>query len=152
MNLGQIIDRCGTIMDFNPNISDYRNEVRSLVNMAYMEMFGDKPYVFAQKDAYINVYSDVSVVQFTLTNDRVVATSGTPFTALHEGRVFTIDSGTYKGDYVIRNFVGSTEVNLDTIDGSSLTGASVSGLSGIIKQRFVDFPEDYMDTLSLGLR
>ena len=44
MNLGQIIDRCGTIVDFNPNIADYRAEVRSLVNMAYMEMFGDKPY------------------------------------------------------------------------------------------------------------
>jgi hypothetical protein len=152
MNLSQIIDRCGTIMDFNPNISDYRNEVRSLVNMAYMEMFGDKPYVFAQKDAYINVYEDIQVTTFNLAGDQVTAAVGTPFDPSHEGRVFTIKSGAYKGDYVIRNFVSTTVINLDTIDGSSLVGVVVLGLSGIIKQRFVDFPEDYMDTLSLGLR
>ena len=152
MNLGQIIDRCGTIMDFNPNISDYRNEVRSLVNMAYMEMFGDKPYVFAQKDAYINVYSDITLTNFNLAGDQITAVVGTPFFASHEGRVVTIDSGPFKGDYVVRNYQSSTVIQIDTIDGSSLTGAVATGLTGSIKQRFVDFPVDYMDTLSLGLR
>lgn len=152
MNLGQIIDRCGTIVDFNPNIADYRAEVRSLVNMAYMEMFGDKPYVFAQKDAYINVYEDIQVTTFNLAGDQVTATSGSPFDPSHEGRIFTIKTGVYKGDYVIRNYVTTLAVNLDTIDGSSLSGAVATGLSGTVKQRYVDFPEDYMDTLAIGLR
>ena len=152
MNLGQIIDRCGTIVDFNPNIADYRNEVRSLVNMAYLEMFGDKPYVFAQKDAYINVYKDTPVLAFSLAADVVTATTGTPFLSRHEGMVFTINTGVYKGDYVIRNYRSSTVIDIDTIDGSSLVGASATGISGTVKHRFVDFPEDYMDTLGIGLR
>jgi hypothetical protein len=150
MNLGQIIDRCGTIVDFNPNIVDYRNEVRSLVNMAYLEMFGDKPYVFAQKDAYINVYADDEVTIFDINND-VVTAGAAVFLPRHEGMVFTIASGILKGDYIIRNVQSTTVVNLDTIDGSTLS-STIAGLSGTIKERFVDFPEDYMDTLSIGLR
>jgi hypothetical protein len=58
MNLGQIIDRCGNILDYAPSLTSYRHEVRDIVNMVYLEMFGERPFQFAQKTTKVKAYSD----------------------------------------------------------------------------------------------
>ena len=50
MNLSEIRNMVGSIVDYDPNVQTYIDEVNRVVNEIYLDFFTDRPWKFAQGD------------------------------------------------------------------------------------------------------
>ena len=161
MNLGQIIDRCGNILDYAPSLTSYRNEVRDIVNMVYLEMFGERPFQFAQKTVKVPIYKDVlSGANSVTLAGASVTLGGAFFEDYMEGMVLEIagsTTATNNKEYIIANVSSSTVAYLNTDDDTPavLAGDSSAAnppLNIKVKHRFIDLPQDCIQALSVAIR
>ena len=60
MNLSEMRSMVGSIVDSDPNVQTYRDEVNRILNQIYLEFFTDRPWSFAQDTVELQVYKDVS--------------------------------------------------------------------------------------------
>ena len=154
MNLSELRSLVGTIVDYDPDVQAYRDEVNRVLNQIYMEFFTDKPWKFAQKTTSITARPDVTATD-GVTNSTTGAVT-TVVTALFEswmeGQVLEISGGSWSGtamsdEYIIQKVVSTTEIRITGVVTGNATGATFT-----VKNRYVDMPEDCVEALSVGIR
>jgi len=156
MNLSEIRDMVGSILDYSPDVQTYKDEVTRVVNQLYLEMFADRKWQFAQKSKNLTAYKDVTGTGNTGLG-AFTATSAVLDTWM-EGQIIEISGGTWSGDalsgeYIIRKVASTTIAYLNNLDGSAATGGSTTAPASFrVKHRYVDMPEDMVKVMSLGIR
>ena len=78
MNLGELIEFCGNVLDYDPTNDTYRGQLVDLLNEAQTEILTDRPWAFAQKEKTLTVYTDLAAT-VTLTTGSGVVTGGFSF-------------------------------------------------------------------------
>jgi hypothetical protein len=73
MKLGELIDFCGNLLDYDPTNPTYRAQLVALLNDAQQRVLVDRAWAFAQRERTIKVYAD-STADITLTNGSSTAT------------------------------------------------------------------------------
>jgi len=66
MNLGQLIDFVGNLLDYDPTNGAYRSQLVSILNDSQTRVLTDRPWDFAMKDRRLKVYTDTTFT-FTFT-------------------------------------------------------------------------------------
>ncbi|QDP52859.1 MAG: hypothetical protein Tp1111DCM603221_38 [Prokaryotic dsDNA virus sp.] len=151
MNLAEMRSMVGSIVDYDPNVQTYRDEVNRILNELYLDFFTDRPWKFAQETEEVQVYRDVTVTNVSIAagNNTVTVAAGTPFLSWMEGAIVEIQGAADvdNGEYEIIK-VTPTVLYLDNFSAS----ASPGGLTVTVKQRFIDMPEDCSEVLAIGIR
>tara|TARA_R110000822_G_scaffold106502_2_gene234658 strand:- start:3291 stop:4523 length:1233 start_codon:yes stop_codon:yes gene_type:complete len=140
----------GSIVDYDPNVQTYIDEVNRVVNEIYLDFFTDRPWKFAQETEEIQVYRDVSVANGVIAIGANTITSVTnPFLPWMEGHIVEIAGAADvdNAEYVITKSIPGT-LRLEGFSAS----ANTVGLTITVKQRFVDMPADCSEVLSIGVR
>jgi hypothetical protein len=146
MRLVDLRDMVANIVDYDPSVDTYRNQITNLLNDAYYSLFSTKPFTFAQKEEIVKAYADVSV---SVTTPGVVTTelnfpAVSPIPTHWEGQIIEIDGTEYTIAWV------STTTKLYLTETPSLTGATT--YSGKIKFRYLDLPQDCIAIMNVAKR
>ena len=151
MNLAEMRAMVGSIVDYDPNVQTYRDEVNRILNELYLDFFTDRPWKFAQETQEVQVYKDVTIAdgQIGVGANTVTAAAGTPFLSWMEGAIVEIKGAADvdNGEYEIIKSTGAVLY----LDGFSAS-ANTTGLSITVKQRFIDMPDDCSEVLDIGIR
>jgi hypothetical protein len=150
MNLAEMRSMVGSIVDYDPNVQTYKDEVNRIINELYLDFFTDRPWKFAQETQEIQIYKDVEVTTCTIAVGANTLIKLAPsFSDWMEGAIVEISGATVaadNGEYVIAK---STALIL-YLEGFS--GSTAETVTAKIKQRFIDMPEDCSEVLSIGIR
>ncbi len=60
MNLGQLVDFVGNLLDYDPTNTAYREQLVNLLNDAQTRCLTDRPWAFAMRDRVLKVFTDGS--------------------------------------------------------------------------------------------
>ncbi len=60
MNLGELLDFCGNLLDYDPSNDTYRSQLVSLLNDAQTRTLTDRPWAFASRDRKLRVFTDTT--------------------------------------------------------------------------------------------
>ncbi len=60
MNLSEIKSQIYAISDYKPGNPNYEREIEDLINSNYMAIWNARPWTFANKQVYMDVYSDIT--------------------------------------------------------------------------------------------
>jgi hypothetical protein len=150
MNLAEMRDMVGSIVDYDPNVQTYRDEVTRILNELYLDFFTDRPWKFSQETEEIQVYKDVEVTDGVIAvGANTITSASTPFLDWMEGNIVEIKGATASADNNEWVIAKSTTGVL-YLEGFSGTNAET--ITAVIKQRFIDMPEDCNEVLSIGIR
>ena len=162
MNLGEIRDLVGTILDYDPEVQTYQDEVTDVVNQIYMDFFSDKLWQFAQKTVTQTARADRTIATGAYNGaagppaDVTINTVGNFFETWMEGQVISITGGTLVGftqvrsEYTIQKVVSATQAIISGGIFSLTEGAA--GAVFVVKSRFFDMPYDCVSLISMGVR
>jgi len=164
MNLGEIRDLVGTILDYDPEVQTYQDEVTDVVNQIYMDFFSDKQWQFAQKLVTRMARADRTIATGGYNGaagppaDVTINTVGNFFETWMEGQVISITGGTpvvvghtqVRSEYTIQKVVSATQAIIS--GGIFSTTQSATNATLIVKSRFFDMPYDCVSLISLGVR
>lgn len=154
MNLRDIRTRAMSLMDYSPELDSYKTQLDSIINDAYLTLWTSRPWTFAQKTSYLNVYPDLN---YTVTGknasvsdmSRRVTFSGAIQSLqdayVWEGQIFECQGREYR----ILKVVSTTQIRLDEPFRGDL---DVDDTTWVIKHRYYDLPQDCVDLLSVGHR
>ena len=67
MNLQEIRNMVGSIIDYNPDIESYQDELNRIINQVYLQFWTSHPWKFAQKSVDVYTNPDVSDTAATIT-------------------------------------------------------------------------------------
>ena len=157
MNLSQMLNMANSILDYAPGITAYETEVKRFLNEAYLDLFSDRTWSFAQKSVLI-----------PLKKDRLSAIGSIPgagnqinavgfFTDDMAGMIVEI-SGSAAADnnkeWRIVSVVSANSAIVETLSGglATLTADAPTNKTFKVKHRFVILPEDLVQVLSFGVR
>ena len=158
MNLRQMIDMAGAILDYAPGITTYENEVKRFLNESYLDLYADRAWNFAQKSTLLSVKADRTATNGTITGAAAVGiAAGTFFTSDMAGMIIEISGATNSadnGEYEILavDTTATTSAVLVTMNGNTPTLSGAGTGTFKVKQRYVDLPPDTIEVLSLGIR
>ena len=168
MNLGEMRDMVGTILDYDPEVQTYQDEVTDVINQIYMDFFSDRRWQFGQKLVNLTARADRTIAtggynggSGTATADILIQTATNFFENWMEGQVISITGGTaipasptdtqVRSEYNIQKVVSATQALLGS---SAFTGTqSANGNATFtVKSRFLDLPYDTIAIMSMGVR
>ena len=160
MNLRQMIDMAGSILDYAPGVTAYEDEVKRFINEIYLDLYADRAWNFAQKTQLLTLKADrtVSTNASVASATSVVVTSGDFFTPDMAGLILEIsdnnvaNNGEYEIISVDTSGSPSTTAHLVTKNGATPTLIGTGTATFKVKHRYVDLPADTIDVLSLGIR
>lgn len=159
MNLAKLRDGLKNQLDYSPELQTFNDQMDSLINDAYYNLWTEKRWNFAQKTKRFKFIPDIlptrdvvapntlvtalvtkgdRLVTFSAPMDRLTATN-------FEGGIF--DIGNY--EYVISKVVTSDSILLDQ---PYIGTTSNSASNWEIKKRYYSLPEDCTELLSLSHR
>ena len=149
MNLVELRQMVGSIVDYDPDVQTYREEVERIINELYLDFYTDRPWKFAQKTVEQQIYMDVSDAAGGISLGTSTVTSGSNiFLDWMEGHIVEISGSTSDdGEYTIQKFVGVGSVIVGGFSGSVAETVTIT-----VKQRYIDMPADCSEVLSIGLR
>jgi len=177
MNLSEMRSMIGSIIDYDPEIQSYKDEVNRIVNEIYLEFFCSHPWKFNQKSVDLYTKPDISDTSATITQttyeleypSAAITLSSSSFLNSTESRFGQLK---YDGEVVVIS--GSeTEINnglyiLDkqAANGTALqvskyssnsprhhfTGTGSETITCKIQQRYLTLPQDCINILSVGIR
>jgi hypothetical protein len=170
MNLKSMREYVANILDYNPNIEQYRNEVNDVLNQVYVTHFMERPWEYAQKEVDIVAYADRTQDFLTWTRGVRIATPAdgkfnemiAPFQII-EPQASGADLEKNKEYTIIARHdnAGSAYATMadplkplefypviDAVPNNTTTET----LSCTIKHRNIALPPDMIDILSIGLR
>ena len=150
MNLAEMRDMVGSIVDYDPNVQTYKDEVTRILNELYLDFFTDRPWKFAQETEEVQIYKDVTVTDGVINaGQNTITSASNPFLDWMEGAIVEIKGAAdaNNGEYVI----AKSTTGVLYLEAFSST-QNKAGLTVVIKQRFIDMPEDCNEVLSLGIR
>tara|TARA_R110002020_G_scaffold42826_4_gene125002 strand:+ start:1214 stop:2482 length:1269 start_codon:yes stop_codon:yes gene_type:complete len=153
MNLSEMRSMVGSIVDYDPNVQTYRDEVNQIVNQIYIEFFTDRPWSFAQDTVDLQVYKDVTDSTGTLSSGASTVTVADPnffLSSWMQGMILEISStDNDNGEYIIQKVVSGAQVILEGFTAVD----NVAATAGVtVKQRYVDMPQDCVMPVSVGIR
>tara|TARA_R100000664_G_C2758344_1_gene147128 strand:+ start:2503 stop:3777 length:1275 start_codon:yes stop_codon:yes gene_type:complete len=144
MNLSEIREYIGNILDYQPEITTYQKQLDDVINEQYFRLFNAKPYTFAQKQVLIKARKDVDLPNLIVTNaSNLITLSVAGFTQEMEGMVIEFDGVEYEiawVDTVLRAYL--TEV---------YAGATAT-LTAKVKFRYIDMPSDCVEIMQVMKR
>ncbi|NBS69410.1 hypothetical protein EBT31_10930 [bacterium] len=135
MNLGNLIDFVGNLLDYDPTNDTYREQLVSLLNDAQTRCLTDRPWDFATRDRKLNVYTDASV-SVGVTNGSGLVTGGPfpvsttnvrPGSSYELGILRVTDSASVTADYRVMYVSTGNQLFLDR-DFTGVTGAYTATL------------------------
>lgn len=133
-------------IDGSADTDTYRREQNRFINNAYKELFADKSWNFAQKEARITAHADVTSAVGVVTNGSKNVTTGSAFfLTWMAGQVIELPDGL---EYEIASYISTTSVYLTT----DYAGTTTNPASITVKQRYIDLPEDCVSVMQLGYR
>ena len=146
MNLQELREMVGSIVDYDPDVQTYRDEVTRVVNELYLDFFTDKPWMFAIKSSEISVYKDVTKTGNMTAGSNEFTTTANPDWI--NGAIVEISNSTADdGEYEILKVGPSTKVFLN-----GFTASNTEVVTLTFKQRYVDMPQDCAEVIAVGLR
>ena len=145
MRLVDLRDMVANIVDYDPSVDTYRNQITNLLNDAYYSLFSTKPFTFAQKEEIVKAYADVSITVNTgnpVTAELTYTLGTVPY---HwEGQIIEIEGVEYTIAWVKAGSMFLTEIP---------TVLSVStAYSGKVKFRYLDLPQDCIAIMNVAKR
>jgi hypothetical protein len=145
MRLVDLRDMVANIVDYDPSVDTYRNQITNLLNDAYYSLFSTKPFTFAQKEEIVKAYADVSITVNTgnpVTAELTYTLGTVPY---HwEGQIIEIEGVEYTIAWVRAGSMFLTEIP---------TVLSVStAYSGKVKFRYLDLPQDCIAIMNVAKR
>jgi len=145
MNLGNLVDFVGNLLDYDPTNETYREQLVSLLNDAQTRCLTDRPWDFAMRDRKLNVWTDVSVDVGVVNGSGTV--TGGPFpvspTAVRPGSEYELgylevtDSNALTTMYRVMYVAASNQLFLDR----DFVGASGS-YTALLRRREIYLPSD----------
>ena len=78
MNLGELLDFCGNLLDYDPSNDTYRSQLVSLLNDAQTRTLTDRPWAFASRDRQLRVFTDTTLSLGFTNGQAQVTGSGLP--------------------------------------------------------------------------
>ena len=147
MNLGELIDFVGNLLDYDPTNSTYRKQLVSLLNDAQSRILTDRPWDFSIRERVLSVYTDATLSSNAFTNGSSTVTgtftwsSSTilPGSALDGAFVTVTDSAGVKATYEVAYVASATTLYL------TRAFVGVSGTySALVQRRDVFLPSDAM--------
>jgi hypothetical protein len=175
MNLKEIRDMVGSIVDYAPEVTTYKQEVNRIINEIYLDTFASRPWEFSQKtiDLYtypdktdtaaeitpsgtagrfpVNQINNVSadfydlVKGFTRIEGSILKITGA--TDNQNNGLFMID----KADDGAGTLLVSRLSNTPRVDWEG-TAAVAQTITIQSQQRYLTLPADCVDVLSVGIR
>jgi len=146
MNLQELREMVGSIVDYDPDVQTYRDEVTRVVNELYLDFFTDKPWMFAIKSSEISVYKDITKTGNMTAGSNEFTTTANPDWI--NGAIVEISNSTADdGEYEILKVGPSTKVFLN-----GFTASNTEVVTLTFKQRYVDMPQDCAEVIAVGLR
>lgn len=155
MNLKAIRDRIANITDYKPSNQEHLTDMDQLINGAFQYVWLAKPWSFAQKIAYLNVYPDLSyalsgsVVTISVTDFRRQVVLSAPIKSLlnfkYEGQVLEVQGR----EYEILNVINDTTIRLVEPFRGTTTAADTTWR---IKNKYYELPSDLVTICSVSHR
>ena len=176
MNLIEMRNMIASILDYDPDVQSYRDEITRYINETYRNWFCSRPYTFSQKTVDIFTLPDAVIESAAITGNnseirnwaQSAALSATDqskvglvyrFKLTQEGSICIIggdnevsNNGTYiidKVDFSDNRVYFSKLSSTPQVDWSGTTATSVTTA---VQQRFLTLPQDCVDILGLGIR
>ena len=145
MRLVDLRDMVANIVDYDPSVDTYRNQITNLINDAYYRLFSTKPFTFAQKEEIVIARGDLSY-NLGLTNGSSAVTMPLGATALSafEGQIVEISGTEYTIAWV--NAAGTTFYLTELFTGAT------AAYDGKIKFRYLDLPQDCIAIMNVAKR
>ena len=153
MNLGQLIDFCGNLLDYDPTNETYKAQLVSILNDSQTRVLTDRPWDFAMKERVLKVWTDTTFT-FTYTNGSnqvagtaiPVSTSQVlPGSAFTEAALSGVDSTGAAFQYRLTWVKNGTTAFIDR-PFEGVTGAYTTTL----RRRDVFLPSDSMQTQNVS--
>jgi len=174
MNLKEMRDYVANIMDYNPNVRTYQQEVTDALNERYYSHFTDRPWEYSQKEIQLIAKGDQTYTScITNANGKMVipsAQKGDDFYHIGSEMVVEFISGSAgeaseQREYIIESvdYTGvdiTFNVRKEEYDPKYYSLAQrlttltpdQTGVSLKIKHRKIAMPKDCIEVLGLGLR
>jgi len=176
MNLQQMRQMISSIIDYDPDVQSYRDEINRYINETYHCWFTSRPYEFSQKTVDVYTMPDGTVPSAAITSSgteiRNFIQAGTldktksaevgfvnRFRHSHEGSILIIgDAATESnnGTYIIDKVdFGTNRVYVSKLSSTPQVDwdtASLDSISGDVQQRFLTLPADCTDVLGVSIR
>ena len=140
MKLSEIREYIGNILDYQPSITSYQNQLNDIINENYFKLFSEKPFTFAQKQVLINANADVSISIGVIQNSASITSAGNLFVDSMAGQVIDIDDV----EYTIAWVAGTGQAYL-----TSNYTASTGTVSATVKFRYLDMPQDCVEIMQV---
>lgn len=61
MNLAELIEYTGNLLDYDPSNEVYRAQLTSIINEAQVRVLSDRPWTFAQRDRQLTIWTDTTL-------------------------------------------------------------------------------------------
>jgi len=147
MRLTDLRDMVANIVDYDPAVETYNNQITNLLNDAYFQLFSTKPFTFAQKEEKVKAYADVALSITTAnptTTEELSFTAVTPAPTHWEGQIIEIEGVEYTIAWV------SSTTTLFLTEVPSLTANTA--YSAKVKFRYLDLPQDCISIMNVSKR
>ena len=144
MKLSEIRSYIGNILDYQPDITTYKNQLDDVINEQYFRLFTEKPFTFAQKEAVITARPDETLTAIAVANgaNTLTDTAGAnQFQSHMEGQIINLDYVEYTIAWVASANLAYLTSNYE---GSTATLASVD-----VRYRYLDLPQDCVEVMQV---
>ena len=167
-----------SIIDYDPDVQSYRDEINRYINETYRNWFCSRPYEFSQKTVDVFCMPDCSIpdtstiqgsnstirnnIEANATLDKTDSEDVgfvQRFKHTHEGSIIIVsndDEVSNNGTYIIDKVdFGGNEVYVSKLSSTpqvDWSGTASSVVSGSVQQRFMTLPSDCIDILSVSIR
>jgi hypothetical protein len=159
MNLTALRERIKNQMDYSPELQAYNDQIDSLINEAYLNIWTSKRWNFAQKLNLFQFLPDIlptrditggaTIVNASVTKGSRRVTFSASIARLisrdWEGAIFDLDNL----EYVISKVVSTQEILLER---PFLGTTNIDSTDWVIKKRYYQLPQDCLELLSLSHR
>ncbi len=144
MKLSEIREYIGNILDYQPSITSYQNQLNDIINENYFKLFSEKPFTFAQKQVLVDATKDLSLTTVTvIQNSAKIETGGTgqfPTDGSMDGQVIDI----LDVEYTVAWVASATVAYL-----TSAYVAAGGTPDATVKFRYLDMPQDCVEIMQV---
>ena len=167
MNLKEMRDMVANIIDYNPDVTAYNEEINKIINEVYLNFFMTQPWSFAQKTIDTYTLPDVTQTDLTITpnagnaylknflegmnNTTGIGQHFNSGQMSHEGSYFKLTDSTTpanSGIYVIDKIDnGNTQMHVSKVSYNKQFAnwagpAGATTVTGLAFQRYLMLPKD----------
>ena len=148
MRLVDLRNMIANIVDYDPAVDTYRQQITDLINDAYYRLYTEKQFTFAQKETIVKAYKDIEVnvtSPGTTTAQLTLAAPVSPAPTHWAGQVIEVDGVEYEIAWV----QNTTTLWLTTDNPSYATATTFAAK---IKFRYLDLPSDCVAIMNVAKR